>query len=91
MMDLETLTWDKPALDLLGITPEQLPELVPTTYILKGMKQRYATLLGLNKETPVVIGASDGVLSNLGVNSFKKGEVAVTIGTSGAIRTVIDH
>ena len=32
----------------------------------------------------------DGVLSNLGVNSVGKGEVAVTIGTSGAIRTVID-
>src|SRR5699024_6316317 len=31
------------------------------------------------------------VLSNLGVNSFRKGEVAVTIGTSGAIRTIIDE
>lgn len=37
-----------------------------------------------------MIGASDGVLSNLGVNAIKKGEIAVTIGTSGAIRTVID-
>ncbi|TXO06871.1 gluconate kinase, partial [Staphylococcus aureus] len=50
----------------------------------------YATLMGLNEDTPFVIGASDGVLSNLGVNSVGKGEVAVTIGTSGAIRTVID-
>lgn len=33
---------------------------------------------------------SDGVLSNLGVNAIKKGEIAVTIGTSGAIRTIID-
>ena len=49
------------------------------------MKERYATLMGLNEDTPFVIGASDGVLSNLGVNSVGKGEVAVTIGTSGAI------
>lgn len=91
MMDLEKSAWDKGALDVLGITPEVLPELVPTTYIQSGMKQRYATLMGIDPETPVVIGASDGVLSNLGVNSFKPGEVAVTIGTSGAIRTVIDH
>ncbi|MDN8896704.1 gluconate kinase, partial [Staphylococcus aureus] len=51
----------------------------------------YATLMGLNEDTPFVIGASVGVLSNLGVNSVGKGEVAVTIGTSGAIRTVIDN
>lgn len=57
---------------------------------MKGMKECYATLMGLNEDTPFVIGASDGVLSNLGVNSVGKGEVAVTIGTSGAIRTVID-
>ena len=45
--------------------------------------------MGIDENTPVVVGASDGVLSNLGVNSYKR-EVAVTIGTSGAIRTVID-
>lgn len=90
MFNLETLDWDVGALELLGISEEMLPELVPTTYVMKGMKERYATLMGLNEDTPFVIGASDGVLSNLGVNSVGKGEVAVTIGTSGAIRTVID-
>ena len=90
MYNLESMTWDKEVLDLLGIKESQLPEIVPTTHILKGMKRRYATLMGIDADTPVVVGASDGVLSNLGVNAFKKGEVAVTIGTSGAIRTVID-
>ncbi len=42
--------------------------------------------MGLNEDTPFVIVASDEVTSNLGVNSVGKGEVAVTIGTSGAIR-----
>ena len=41
--------------------------------------------------TPFVIGAGDGVLSNLGVNAIDKGVVAVTIGTSGAIRAVTDR
>jgi gluconokinase len=35
----------------------------------------------------VVIGATDGPLSNLGVGAISAGDVAVTIGTSGAIRT----
>jgi len=91
MFNLEDLDWDKAALRLLGISASQLPKVVPTTHILKGMKRRYATLMGIDEDTPIVVGASDGVLSNLGVNAFKKGEVAVTIGTSGAIRTVIDQ
>ncbi|MDS8614482.1 gluconate kinase, partial [Streptococcus pneumoniae] len=33
-------------------------------------------------------GASDGVLANLGVDAIDPGVIAVTIGTSGAIRTV---
>ncbi|PNZ66227.1 gluconokinase [Staphylococcus croceilyticus] len=90
MFNLEKLDWDEEALKLLGISRDQLPKLVPTTHILTGMKKRYATLMGIDENTPIVVGASDGVLSNLGVNSFKKGEVAVTIGTSGAIRTVIN-
>lgn len=90
MFNLEQLTWDDEALKLLGINHSQLPNPVPTTHILKGMKKRYATLMGIDENTPVVVGASDGVLSNLGVNSYQLGEVAVTIGTSGAIRTVID-
>ncbi|GGG92737.1 gluconokinase [Staphylococcus pragensis] len=90
MFNLEQLDWDEEALNLLGISRNQLPKLVPTTHILTGMKKRYATLMGIDENTPIVVGASDGVLSNLGVNSFKKGEVAVTIGTSGAIRTVIN-
>ena len=40
---------------------------------------------------PFVVGASDGVLSNLGVNAIDPGVVAVTIGTSGAIRAVTNR
>jgi gluconokinase len=50
-----------------------------------------AAELGLSSSTPFVVGANDGVLSNLGVNAIGPGEVAVTIGTSGAMRTVVDH
>ena len=80
MFNLEQLDWDEKALKLLGISRDQLPELVPTTHILTGMKKRFAELMDIDENTPVVVGASDGVLSNLGVNSYKKGEVAVTIG-----------
>lgn len=55
------------------------------------MDERYAQEMGIFPETPAIVGASDGVLSNLGVNAIEPGVVAATIGTSGAIRTVVDQ
>jgi gluconokinase len=91
MMNLQALDWDAEALTIAGITRDQLSELVSTTTIFQHCNQEYAKQMGIPPETPFVIGASDGVLSNLGVNAIKKGEIAVTIGTSGAIRTIIDQ
>jgi len=90
MMNLEKLDWDEEALNIAGITPAQLSKLVPTTKIFSCCNEELAKQIGIDPQTPFVIGASDGVLSNLGVNAIRKGEIAVTIGTSGAIRTIID-
>ncbi|SDF48628.1 gluconate kinase, FGGY family [Fontibacillus panacisegetis] len=91
LMNLEKLDWDQEALQIAGLSPDQLSTLVPTTHVMKGLSQEYAEQMGLDTSTPFVIGASDGVLSNLGVDAIKPGVVAVTIGTSGAIRTVVDR
>lgn len=91
MMNLKNLAWDEEALQIAGVTSAQLSELVPTTEIFSDCNPKLAKKLGISPQTSFVIGASDGVLSNIGVNAIGKGEVAVTIGTSGAIRTVIDH
>ncbi len=90
MMNLHTLDWDEEALHVAGIKRDQLSELVPTTQTFTNCDEQLAIQIGLDPQTPFVIGASDGVLSNLGVNAIQKGEIAVTIGTSGAIRTIID-
>ncbi|MDQ0220980.1 gluconokinase [Peribacillus cavernae] len=91
MFNLTSLTWDEGALQVAGITEEKLSELVPTTFSLKGLNETYAKEMGLPASIPFVVGASDGVLSNLGVDAIDPGVVAVTIGTSGAIRTVSDR
>ena len=91
MMNLKKLDWDEEALTIAGISSEQLSRLVPTTEVLTNCNLELAKQMGIDPNTPFVIGASDGVLSNLGVNAIQKGEIAVTIGTSGAIRTIIDQ
>ena len=40
---------------------------------------------------PFVLGAGDGCLANLGTGVTEKGELAATIGTSGAVRLFSDH
>ncbi|THF79568.1 gluconokinase [Cohnella fermenti] len=92
LLNLSRLEWDEEALAIAGITPDRLSELVPTTFVLEGMTNTNAAAgMGLSASTPFVVGASDGVLSNLGLNAIDPGVVAVTIGTSGAIRTMIDR
>lgn len=77
--------WDKEILAFAKISPEQLPPVVPTTYSAK-LSDEMAKNLNLPKGLPVVIGATDGVLVNLGIGAVNKGQLSATIGTSGAIR-----
>jgi gluconokinase len=59
---------------------------VPTTTVVDGMRPELAEKLGIERGTAVVVGASDGVLANLGVGAVRPGVAAMSIGTSGAIR-----
>ena len=90
LFNIHTLDWDDEALTTAQITKDQLPKIVPTTEIFTEMKPEIAEEMGISNTTPVVVGANDGCLANLGVNALKPGVVALTIGTSGAIRTVTD-
>jgi sugar (pentulose or hexulose) kinase len=89
LFNLESLTWDKQALELAGVSEEKLPEPVPTTYRLEGLQTVNAIEMGLSTGTPFIVGASDGVLANLGVGAADRGVYAVTIGTSGAVRGTV--
>ncbi|REK74749.1 gluconokinase [Paenibacillus paeoniae] len=91
LLNLETLDWDEEALQLAGITREQLSLPVATTHAMSGLHPDYAAATGLPADMTFITGANDGVLSNLGVAAIDPGVVAVTIGTSGAVRTVTDR
>ncbi len=91
LFNLEQLDWDDEALKIAGVTANQLSKPVSTTHMMTGLKAPYIEETGLTSSTNFIVGASDGVLSNLGVNAIEPGVVAVTIGTSGAIRAVTDR
>jgi len=80
------LDWDAQVLELAGVDKEQLSRIVPPTEMLPTVKTHIAEAMGVSSELPFVIGAADGQLSNLGIGAILPGEVAVSVGTSGAIR-----
>ncbi|MCQ4088094.1 gluconokinase [Saccharibacillus sp. JS10] len=87
LMDLHELKWNESALNLTGVSSDQLGDIVPVTERLDGMNRKFAEKLGLKPNTPWIVGASDGALANIGVGALGVGETAVTIGTSGAVRS----
>ncbi|XEC96384.1 gluconokinase [Paenibacillus tarimensis] len=89
MFNLDRLEWDGAALAAAGVSEQQLSMPVPTTYTLRGLSGEDADVLGLAPDTPFVAGASDGVLANLGSSVLDSRRMAVSIGTSSAIRTVV--
>jgi gluconokinase len=89
LFNLRNLDWDTEALEIEGIQSSHLSRLVSTTQILQGIQPQYATAMGIAPDTPVVIGAGDGVLANLGVGAIAPETAAVTVGTSGAVRATI--
>jgi len=91
LFNLEQLAWDEEALQIAGIDAGRLSAPVATTAVLRGLDPQAALATGLDRQTAFVIGASDGVLANLGANAIDAGAVAVTIGTSGAVRSVVDR
>ncbi|MCA0753593.1 gluconokinase [Paenibacillus sp. N4] len=91
MFNLEKLIWDPEALRLAGVREEQLPRLVPTTERISGLKPEAARRMGLRPDTPFIAGAQDGVLANLGIGAVEEGVLAVTIGTSGAVRAAVSR
>lgn len=86
LFDNQTLDWYAPALEFAGVQPSQLAQLVAPTFVLHQLKPDFAQQLGIPTDTPFVMGASDGCLANLGALVLEAGEVAITLGTSAAIR-----
>ena len=81
--------WDKELVAYLGVRPESLPPIVSTTYSAP-LSAAMAANTGLPAGIPVVIGAGDGVLVNVGIGAVRPGQMSCTIGTSGAVRMLSD-
>lgn len=83
LFDIRKLQWNQDTLDYIGMSEEQLS--VPASpYHQEVLPENNP--LNLPAGTPLIMGASDGCLANLGSGAVVSGTMAVTIGTSAAAR-----
>lgn len=80
LLNIHTLQWDAEILEYLEIRPKQLSEVCDVTHQCKGILDGFL----------YVIGGGDGALANLGTGAMNKNCIALTIGTSGAVRLPIE-
>lgn len=88
LMDRATGDWSPTAVQVSGAALDQLPPILPTTTVLR-LSAAVARRLGLPAGTPLVVGAADGPLANLGVDAMEPGVAALSLGTSGAVRMIV--
>jgi len=85
LFNIHEKQWNAASLKAAGITEKQLP--MPVSPLAK---IPIIFDLGLKiEEIPLIPGASDGCLSNLGAGALSPGKMALTIGTSAAVRVAV--
>lgn len=86
LLNIEKLIWNDDSLQVDSINSSQVSTLVNTSHHRKCRNNSLLMQLGVEDGTPFFIGASDGCLANVGSFATEEGYMALTIGTSGAVR-----
>lgn len=81
LLNIQTLKWEDDILDFLQIKPQQLSAIKDVTHNTKGILDGFL----------YIIGGADGPLANLGTGAMNEGFIALTIGTSGAVRLPVSE
>lgn len=88
MLNHVTNDWDAEILEIAGIERSQLSPLFSASAALSGMQTEYAARWTMLAQVPWFPALGDGAVANVGSGCIDETRVAVTIGTSGAMRVV---
>ena len=91
MFDIRRREWDARAVAAGGISNERLSQPVNGAVARVAVNPGRLKSLGLPTETKIVLGGGDGPLANVGAGAVAPGAINIDLGTSGAIRVVVDR
>lgn len=89
LLNRATLAWDAELLDLLEMRAEQFTPLTDYDASLSGLRAAYAGRWRALAKVPFYISIGDGAAANFGAGCLSPDRVALTLGTTAALRTVV--
>jgi len=91
LLDVNRCEWDEDALRLAGITATQLSTLSDWDQPARSLRQHFARRWPELHDIPWYLPLGDGALANVGAGCTSPRWACATIGTSGALRVVLDR
>lgn len=91
LFNTHELKWNAASLAFAGITTSYLSKPVSPAHVETALHEIYRERFGFLHDVPFIIGSSDGCLAIPGSGAIMPNEAALTIGTSGALRKIIDR
>lgn len=82
LFDVREATWSPELLDLVGLSPDRLPDLVPPGTVLDPLLPGVTADLGLGSHVRLVAGLGDGQAGGLGAGATDPGTAYLNLGTA---------
>lgn len=89
LLNRHTLAWDELLLHALDLEQAMLSPLADTSVILSGLRGIYAQRWPVLAQVPWFPACSDGAAATIGSGCVSPARVALTLGTTGAVRAVM--
>jgi gluconokinase len=88
MLNRASLQWEKELLDQLGLQKEQFPSLDDYDQPMQGLASQYADRWTALRDVPFFLAVGDGAAANVGSGCVDPNHIALTIGTTAALRLI---
>ena len=91
LLNRHELNWDAGLLDAIGLEPSNLPRLAPYSEGQIGLCPIYSMRWPQLSDVPFYLAVGDGAAVNIGSGCTDRRNIALTVGTTAAMRLVVDH
>lgn len=89
LLDIHNHDWYPASLVAAELSQKQLPTLASPRHIMRIWRPEIAEYIGLPPDIPLILGAGDAPLANIGVGAIQPNSMAMNVGTSAAARVLI--
>ncbi len=86
LLNRETLAWDKNWLDRLSLDESELTSLADYDEAISGLRLPYAERWSVLRDVPFFLAVGDGAAANVGAGCIGAGQMALSLGTTAALR-----